>query len=83
MNRLEKRTAALGENIHGKIFDVCLELKMSKCGSSEPLITETEKRYLNFIKTVVETWENSFNSDAEFDSAVLRLCKATLRMYGI
>ncbi len=81
MYRLEKREIALGENIHGKIFYICLELKMSKCGSSEPLIKEKEKRYLNFIKTVIETWEDSFEKDAEFDNAVLKLCKATLKMY--
>lgn len=81
MNRLEKRTIALGEDIHGKIFSVCLELKMSKCGTSEPLIKGKERRYLKFIETVLETWEDSFKKDAEFDNAVLRLCKATLKMY--
>ena len=83
MNRLEKRTAVLGEDIHGKIFDVCLELKMSKCGTSEPLLQAKEKRYLDFIGTVISTWENSSEKDAEFDNAVLKLCKATLKMYNI
>jgi hypothetical protein len=84
MNRLEKRTAILGENIHGKIFDVCLELKMSKCGSSDRLTEAKEKRYLNFIKTIIETWEDSsFEREAEFDDAVLKLCKATLKIYDI
>jgi homospermidine synthase len=83
MNRLEERTVVLEEDIHGKIFSVCLALKMSKCGTSEPLLKTKEKRYLDFIETVISTWENSFEKDAEFDNAVLKLCKATLKMYAI
>ncbi len=83
MNRLEKRKAVLGEDTYGKIFTVCLELKMAKCGTSEPLEKSVEKKYLKFIHTVLETWEDGFKKDAEFDHAVLSLCKATLKMYII
>ncbi len=85
ITRLEKRQIALKEDPSGgKIFEICLSLKMSKEGSSDRLSDYDEIRYLSFIRTVVKTWDYSYSKNTlsvEFDESVKHLCKVILSMY--
>jgi hypothetical protein len=82
MNRLQKRDAILQEDI--SIYDVCLTLKMAKNGSSDPLQKEDEKRYLEYLKTVEETWEMEYGDywNEAFDYSIRGMISSVIGMYG-
>jgi hypothetical protein len=73
MNRLELREQTLKEDI--SIYDVCLMLKMSQDGSSDPLSDNDRVKYFRYLVTVKDTWEEPTNI---FDYAVKNLIISTL-----
>lgn len=84
LTRFEKRQNALKEDPHGKIFNICLALKMSREGSSNLMSEYDEGRYFDFLETVIHTWEDSVLKDENslrFDRIVKELCYTTLSMY--
>ena len=82
MNRMEKREEIIKEQI--SLYDVCLDLRMSRNGSADPLRMEKELIYVKFLETVLETWELDSGSVYEnnFDFAVRNLIVATLDLYN-
>lgn len=83
INRLSKRSSILQENI--SVYDVCLKLKMSADGSSDPLSDEDQERYCNYLETVLDTWvlEPGNVLSMNFDFAVRNLVIATLAIYPV
>lgn len=77
MNRLQLREKVLQENL--SVYEVCLRLRMSLNGSSDGMPEEQENRYVEFLKTVLNTWEKSGSNfyEALFDDAVKGLVLTT------
>lgn len=61
------------------LLQICLDLRMSSCGSSDPLDNETHNRYLDILWTAIKYWEPSIDRYKQFDDAVYSLCEATLK----
>jgi hypothetical protein len=81
MNRLQKRNAILP--FYTSIYDVCLGLRMSLNGSTDPLDKDIEDAYVLFLQTIIDTWEPSEANGLEqnFDNIIKSLVIATLLLY--
>jgi hypothetical protein len=81
MNRLQKRYEIMDEDLN--ILDVCLLVKMSIDGTSDPLSVMKEMKYVNYLKKVIDTWEieagNVFQQN--FDFSVRNLVLSTLELF--
>jgi hypothetical protein len=64
------------------IYDICLELRMSWNGSSDPMDKDDEKKALEYLRITLGTWkEDSIGLfETAFDNAVKNLIICTLQL---